>query len=160
MRQIITVVSAIALISISGSAIAQAPAPAPGAPGVVAAPAMEVTSDLIVAALNNTQTEVGELGSLSPGATVELVELTSYLAGPDAAQINVALTATEDDRDALRTALEANPTIMAQLQSDVKIDNVVGADVSGDKILIFWQPMTDRAAANPPGGAAAAAPRP
>jgi hypothetical protein len=119
------------------------------------APASDVTADTIVTALNNTQTELGEVGNLSAGATIELVELTDFLAGPDASRINEALTANEGQLDALHTALEGNATIMAQLQSDVKIDNVVGVDISGDKILIFWKQIEPEPAAGAPGGGAA-----
>lgn len=156
MKHFLTAAAAIALISVTGSALAQAPAPAPApaVPGAIA-PAPDVMADTIVAALANTQTEVGELASVSASASIELVELSDYLGGPDATRINAALTASEAERDALHTALEGNAAIMAALQSDVKIDNVVAVDVSGDKILIFWQPTTDAGAGAAPGGGAA-----
>jgi hypothetical protein len=168
MKQILKAAATIALISVSGSALAQAPAPAPAAPAAPAAPGAmapgaDISTDVIVTALNNTQTEVGELARAPAGASIELVELTDYLKGPDASRIDAALTSNEMQLEALHTALESNPTIMAELQADVKIDNVVGVDVTGDKILIFWQPTPEAAggAAAPGGGGAAppAAPR-
>jgi hypothetical protein len=136
----------------SGSAFAQeppAPAPAPGLPAGAdqgAAPAaapdfageIDVTADMIIAALANTQAEIGELGGLAAGATIRIVPLSQYLTGPDAAPINEALTEAEGQRNALLAALQANVTVMAQLQSEiVALDDIVGVDVSGNEILVF-----------------------
>ncbi len=151
-----------------------APTPAPGfgiQGGGAAGPAdaAAVPVDTIVAALGNTEAEIGKLATLPESAAIQIVELDGYLAGNDAATLNPAITAAEGQGEALRTAIQGNATILAQLDSaNVELSDVLGIGIEGANVLVFVRQSTgaaDANAANAPGGqvgggAAPAAPAP
>lgn len=169
MKKLLGVASAVAILAASGSAFAQAPAApggmAPAAP--MAAPAADVSVDMIVAALNDPQAEIGKLSSAPADAQIQVVDLATYLQGDGAATLNPAITSAEGQADAIRQALEANSAIQAQLTAqNVNIADVVGFGVDGSTILVFTQAASgggDAAGAGAAGGggeAAAPAPAP
>lgn len=172
MKNLLGAASTAAILLAAGAAFAQAPSPAPGAPtpapgfGIQgdAAPAADVSVDTIVAALGNTDAEIGKLAALPESATVQVVELDEYLAGNDAATLNPALTAAEGQGEALRAALQGNALILAQLESqNVQLEDVVGFGIEGSNVLVFVRQSTGNADANPanaPGGAVGGAPAP
>jgi hypothetical protein len=185
-KKLLGAASAVALILSSASAFAQAPAPeaapAPGvAPGAMSPnpPALSGQGDAavdvgtIVTALGDSQAEIGKLSALPPDATIQVVDLGTYLEGADAATLNPALSAAEGQADAARQALQGNSAIQAQLAAqNVDINSVVGFGVDGSTILVFTHGGADAGgavgvpaqgdnAAAPAGGAApAAAPAP
>jgi hypothetical protein len=155
MKHLLTAASAVALIFASNTALAQAVAPADPGMAEPGAPA-DVTADTIVLALQNLQTEMGEFGAAGAGATIEFVDLSEYLEGPDAARIDEALAAAEGEKDALHDAFQGNATIMAQLQAEgVTIDEVVAVDVEVNDIYVFWHPSRGGEAGGAAGGAPA-----
>ena len=170
MKKLLGAASAVALLVASSSAFAQAPAApggmAPAAPGAMdpmAAGAGEVSVDLIVAALNDPQAEIGKLSSAPADAQIQIVDLNTYLQGDGAATLNPAITAAEGQADAIRQALEGNSAIQAQLTAqNVDIASVVGFGVDGSTILVFTNASADAGAAGGAGagGDAPAAPAP
>jgi hypothetical protein len=164
MKYTLGAASAVAILFAAGSALAQAPAPegAPApAPGfgiqgdAAAGAAADVGVDTIVAALNNTQGEITGLSSLPASATIEVVYLDEYMQGDGAATLTPAIAAAEGQADALKAALQANTTVMAQLQTEgVNIDDVVGFGIEGSNLFVFVQGADDDGAA---AGAAAGA---
>ena len=156
MKHFLGAASAVAILLASGSAFAQGQYPAPGAiPGAAQAPdamapaapslsiqgdaAADVSVDVIVAALGDTQGEIGKLSSLPVDAKIQIVDLNTYmLQGDAAATLTPALTAAEGQGDALRAALEGNAVIQAQLTAqNVSIDDVVGFGIDGSTIMVF-----------------------
>lgn len=171
MKNLLAAASAAAILLAAGAAFAQAPSQTPGAPtpapgfGIQGDAAAPPSVDTIVAALGNTDAEIGKLATLPESATVEVVELDEFLQGADAATLNPALTAAEGQAEAVRTALEGNALIVAQLESqNVALEDVVGFGIEGSNVLVFVRQSTGNADANPanaPGGqvgAPAAAP--
>jgi hypothetical protein len=171
MKNLLGAASAAAILLAAGAAFAQAPAPggpAPGAPtpapgfGIQGDAAAPPSVDTIVAALGNTEAEIGKLATLPADATVEVVELDGLLGGADAGALTPAITAAEGQAEAIQTALEGNQTILAQLESqNVEIEDVVGFGIEGSNVLVFVRQSTGNADANPanaPGGQVGAPP--
>jgi hypothetical protein len=162
MKNLLGAASAAAILLAAGAAYAQAPGAPTPAPGfgiqgdaAAAAPSADVGVDVIVAALNDPQAEIGKLSSAPADAQIQVVDLTTYLEGADAATLTPALTAAEGQGDAIRSALEGNPAIQAQLTAqNVNVADVVGFGVDGSTILVFTNASADAGAA---GGAAGAA---
>ena len=138
--------SAVAVLALgTAPALAQlAPDPglggmAPAAPGAEAA--VDVTPDIVIAAVNGIDAEITELGTVAAGATIRVVPLDEMVGGAAGADVTAALTATQDKREALRAALQANTQIMAELQAQgISLDTVVAVDVGASgEVLIFTQ---------------------
>jgi len=166
-KKLLATASAVALLVASGSAFAQAPADpggmAPLAPPMDAQAAGDVSVDVIVAALSDPQAEITKLSSAPADAQIQVVDLSTYLSGDGAATLNPAITAAEGQADTIRSALEGNSAIQAQLTAqNVAIDDVVGFGVDGSTILVFTNASADAGAGGgaPAGGDAPAAPAP
>jgi hypothetical protein len=164
MKNLLAAASAAAILLSAGAALAQAPGaptPAPGF-GIQGDAAAPPSVDTIVAALGNSEAEIGKLATLPESATVEVVELDEFLAGADAAALTPAVTAAEGQAEAIQTALEGNQIILAQLESqNVEIEDVVGFGIEGSNVLVFVRQSTGNADANPanaPGGQVGAPP--
>jgi hypothetical protein len=160
-KKLLGTASAVALLIASGSAFAQAPAApggmAPLAPPMDAQAAGDVSVDTIVAALNDPQAEITKLSSAPADAQIQVVDLSTYLSGDGAATLNPAITAAEGQGDAIRSALEANSAIQAQLTAqNVAIADVVGFGVDGSTILVFTNASADAGAAGGAAGGGAA----
>jgi hypothetical protein len=166
MKNLLAAASAAAILLADAPAFAQAPGAPTPAPGfgiqgdaAAAAPAAaDVRVDVIVAALNDPQAEIGKLSSVPADAQIQVVDLNSYLQGDGAATLTPAITAAEGQGDTIRSALEGNAAIQAQLTAqNVNIADVVGFGVDGSTILVFTNASADAgAAAAAPGGAAGA----
>lgn len=143
--------SAVAVAALgAGSALAQL-APDPGMGGALGAPSggaaagaeatMEVTPDVVIAAANGIDTEITELGTLAPGATIRIVPVDELVSGAAGADVTAALTANEAKRDALRAAIEGNAQLSAELQAQgISLDSVVAIDVGADgEVVVFTQ---------------------
>jgi hypothetical protein len=163
MKNLIGPASALAVLLAAGTAFAQAPGAPTPAPGfgiqggdaAAPAPAGDVSVDTIVAALNDPEAEITKLSSVPSDAQIKVVDLGTYLEGADAATLTPALAAAEGQGDAIRSALEGNSTIQAQLTAqNVNVADIVGFGVDGSTILVFTNASADAGAA---GGAAGAA---
>ena len=143
--------STVAILALgAGSALAQAPADpgaALGIPGMGAGAAAgaeaaaEVTPDVVIAAANGIDTEITELGTLAPGATIRVVPVNELVSGAAGADVTAALTANEAKRDALRAAIQGNAQLSAELQAQgISLDTVVAIDVGATgEVLVFTQ---------------------
>lgn len=158
-----------ALILASSSALAQAPAqpPAPAMTPNAMSPSAQgdamgnLDVDIIVAALNDPEGEIGKLSSLPTDATVEVVDLDVYMQGDVPATLTSALNAADDHGDAVRAALEGNSAIQAQLTAqNVDFSNVVGFGIDGSTLMVFVHDAADATnqSSNPQGDAAAGGP--
>jgi hypothetical protein len=102
-----------------------------------------VTADVVIAAANATEAETAEVATVQSGATVNIVSIADLLAGAEATAVNAALTAADDKRGALRSAVAANGYLMAKLGTEGLVTtHVVAVDVAADgTVTIYTKPL-------------------
>jgi hypothetical protein len=139
MMKIAKLLAGTAIAMVPGYALAQAPAP--GAVGQ--AGAATPTADVVVAAIENLETETTALEGVEGEFTVNIVALDSLIEGAEGESINTALEGAETQVNALRTAVAENQYIMGQLgAAGLVTTHVVAVDVADDgTVTIYTAPI-------------------
>jgi hypothetical protein len=142
MKKVILATCAAALLVAPALAQNIQPLNQQGAPeGQLAAPVTPVDIDTVIAAANNMQAEVVGLGDFQDATKIFVLSTAEFLAGARGPDLTSALQKDESEFQALRAALQANPTILAELErSNVTVDQVVAVDLTdAGELLIFVQ---------------------
>ena len=164
MQKLASVLFAVAVIGSSGLACAQTQpqtAPNPGASSATTAPQTapqtapanvpgQPNFGELISSLNNMRAEIAKVQSMNGGSANDIRPVNvAQLSGADTSALSTAVTKNQSQLAALRNALNrvnvttsTNERIsVAQFLADNKIalSQVVGADVSGGKLILFYQ---------------------
>jgi hypothetical protein len=142
MKKVILAATAAALLVAPAFAQNAQPLNQQGAPeGQVLTPASPVDIDTIIAAANNIPTEIVGVGEFQDATKIFIIPTSEFLASGRGAELTSALQRDESEFQALRTALDANPAIVTELQrAGLTVDQVVAVDITEDgELLIFTQ---------------------
>ena len=92
---------------------------------------------MAVTAITGVKTELDELKKLTDVKDVKIVTIDSTMSSDT--ELSSAMTASESDIELLRSAIEANAKLKAQLDTDnIEADKIVGADVAADGSVTIY----------------------
>ena len=106
--------------------------------GAMAAEALSAANkSMAVTAITGVKMELDELKKLTDVKEVKIVTIDSTMSSDT--ELTSAMTASESDVALLRSAIEANAKLKAQLDTDkVEADKIVGADVAADGTVTIY----------------------
>ena len=106
--------------------------------GVMAAEVLSAANkSMAVTAINGVKMELDELKKLTDVKEVKIVTIDSTMSSDT--ELTSAMTANESDVALLRSAIEANAKLKAQLDTDkIEADKIVGADVAADGTVTIY----------------------
>ena len=106
--------------------------------GVMAAEVLSAANkSMAVTAITGVKMELDELKKLTDVKEVKIVTIDSTMSSDT--ELTSAMTASESDVALLRSAIEANAKLKAQLDTDkVEADKIVGADVAADGTVTIY----------------------
>lgn len=168
MQKLASALLAVSVLSSTGLASAQTQpqtAPNPAASSATAAPqtapqaapqtapgtaAGQPNFGELISSLNNMRAEIGKVQSMNGGSANDIRPVNvAQLSGADSSALSAAVSKNQSQIAALRNALNrvtvttaTNERIsVAQFLADNKItlSQIVGADVSGGKLILFYQ---------------------
>ncbi|WP_353645465.1 hypothetical protein [Mesorhizobium sp. WSM2239] len=91
----------------------------------------------VIQAVKATDTSATQIGTISAIGEVKVVKI-SELAG-SATELQTALTEHQDDLTKLRSAVEANPALMAELdKKQVEVPRIVATEIEADGALTVY----------------------
>jgi hypothetical protein len=92
-----------------------------------------------ISAMNATKTEVDELRKLSSIKSLKVMKLDP--AGKSDAQFTAAMNTNKTDTDSLRTAIQANADLQAQLKAqNVTVESIIAIDVDANgNVIVYTQ---------------------
>jgi hypothetical protein len=100
-------------------------------------PLTQANKSMAVTAMTGMKTELDELKKLTDVKSVKIITIDSAMSSDTA--LTSAMTASQGDVTGLRTAIEANAELKAQLDADkVTADKVVGVDVAADGTVTIY----------------------
>ena len=106
--------------------------------GAVAAESLTAANkSMAVTAITGVKTELDELKKLTDVKEVKIVTIDSTMSSDT--ELTAAMTASQSDVELLRSAIEANAKLKAQLDTDnIEADKIVGADVAADGSVTIY----------------------
>ena len=148
--QKLTILATTALIALAGPALAGNPGKtgsklnygiSAGAQGSAGMHAGQPNFGTIVSTIRASKSEINEIRNLAEVESVEIVDVSELGGGAqaEARAVENAVSENQLDIEELRTAIEANQELNAELASQgVALDTVVAAKVeTGGKVMIF-----------------------
>ncbi len=106
--------------------------------GVIAAETLTAADkSMAVTAITGVKMELDELKKLTDVKEVKVVTIDSTMSSDT--ELTSAMTASQSDIELLRSAIEANAKLKAQLDTDkIAADKIVGADVAADGSVTIY----------------------